>query len=110
MVFAHRLVWFLENGYLPGQIDHINGNRSDNRIENLRPATNRQNAYNKAAPKKKSALPRGVGTLRSGKYQARIRDNGEHVYLGTFNTPEEAEEAYIAHAKAIHGVFYQDKR
>lgn len=100
---AHRLAWLYVHARWPSdQLDHINGDRADNRIGNLRectPAENMQN-YGRHA-NKKSGLPPGVSPLR-GKYQAHISHSGKLHYLGLFLTPELASSAYLAAKAELH--------
>lgn len=91
---AHRLIWLYFYGNLPkGSLDHINGIRNDNRIENLRLATTRENGQNR----KEHRCGKLVGTKKttSGKWVARIKINNKSIYLGTYLTQEEAHEAYL---------------
>ena len=94
---AHRLAWLFVHGEWPKlQIDHINGKRSDNRIANLREATNAENGQNQL----------GRGVSRSGKrWEARIRLGGPQIRLGSFDTQEEAHAAYLAAKLALHRTF-----
>ena len=101
----HRLVWFFHNGAWPtAQIDHINGVRDDNRIENLREVTSGQNAQNIRAPQKNGRSGYlGVawrGAL--GKWRALIQVNGKRKELGCFDDPREAHAAYISAKRALH--------
>lgn len=96
----HRLIWFWHNGELPQFLDHINRNRLDNRIENLRPATVQQNAYNSI--KKNKNGYRGVTFHKpSGLYMA----FAAKTYLGYFKKPEDAAKAYDAHIRLVAGDF-----
>jgi len=103
MVLAHRLVWLYHYGYMPSeQIDHINGIRHDNRISNLRLATNKQNCQNtkQARVNNKSGF---LGVSPSGdKFISTIQKNGKQLYLGTFETKEEAHEAYLNEKRKLH--------
>ncbi len=102
--YAHRLAWFHSHGEWPqGHIDHIDGNRSNNAIANLREATAAQNAARR--PTKRSLAPsRGVFPQGPG-FVARLHHAGKRYYLGYFSTAEAARAAYEAKAKEIHGEF-----
>lgn len=73
-------------------VDHINGNALDNRKENLRVVTAQQNAFNRKG--KANGLPKGVKRTKYYRYEARICINSSYYYLGSYNTAEEAGEAY----------------
>lgn len=101
----HRVIWLWYYGFWPmDQIDHVNGCRSDNRLVNLRQCTN---ASNQHARPYASALkfPRGVRVQHSGRFQAQIQVAGRKISLGTYDTPEEAAEAYGRAAKRNYGDF-----
>lgn len=106
---AHRLAWFYVNGTWPKHIiDHINGNKSDNRIENLREATNGQNRANSKTTNKHGL--KGVRRLPWMKetdkcWQASIKYNKKVIYLGCYHTKEEAHFAYKEAAIRLHGEF-----
>lgn len=89
---AHRLAWFFVMGTWPtGQIDHINGMRTDNRIVNLRDVTPRQNSQNK----KHHRSGKLVGCrLLKGKWDTRIHYAGTTYYLGRYTTEQEANDVY----------------
>lgn len=101
---AHRIAWALVYGECPAEleIDHINGNRSDNRLANLRLATRRQNLAN--ARRINRSLPQGV-SYRSNGFFARIMFSGERITLGPFASADEAASAYIRAAVEHHGQF-----
>lgn len=102
---AHRIVWKMFYGAEPPLVlDHINRNPSDNRIINLRAATRSQNAAN-MEKWSKNGLPKGVRLTKEGRFQSVIKANGKQMCLGTFATMDEAADAYITTAKALHGAF-----
>ena len=72
-------------------VDHINEIKTDNRLENLQLITNRENT----SKSKRRDLPTGVTMSRHRKYVSRIRINGRIIHIGTFDTPEEAHQAYL---------------
>ncbi len=98
---AHRVAFAWVHGYWPThQVDHINGDKRDNRIANLREATNAQNAANSPRRKDNTSGFKGVRPARTaGKWWANIYVNGKIKYLGTFDTPEAAHEAYLKAAE-----------
>lgn len=102
--YAHRLAWLYTYGRWPCEmVDHKNGNRSDNRLSNLREATARQNAGNSRTRKtRKTPGSRGV-SLRNGQWVARIGPEGKH--LGRFSTEQEAATAFATAAKEYYGAF-----
>jgi len=104
--YAHRLAWlFIHKQWPHGIIDHINGNRSDNRICNLREVTTSQNIANTNATCAKSSLRGAHWSSEKGKWFSRIMFNGKTKYLGYFNSKEEAHNAYIIARRNLHGEF-----
>lgn len=105
---AHRLAWLWCYGELPPKgvdIDHINGDRDDNRIENLRLATRAQNNQNQKRRPSASGV-KGVHIQRGGRFSSCITPpNGNQMYLGTFDTKEAAHEAYNAAARKHFGEY-----
>lgn len=101
--YAHRLAWLAVHGVMPSaQIDHINGNRDDNRIDNLRLATNHQNAWN--AKRRRNVL-KGTTKYR-GRWVAGITVCGKRYHLGVFDNEHEAHAAYCAAARKHFGEFF----
>lgn len=102
---VHRLAWFYYYGDWPrAEIDHIDGNRTNNVISNLREATRAQNCQNKSRSSLSKIGVKGVG-FHNGAYRARINVNNKQIYLGHFKTIEEAHEAYCKAARELHGEF-----
>lgn len=101
-VFVHQIVWLMFNDELPEQIDHIDRQRTNNAIKNLREANNMTNQHNASMRKDNSSGVIGVHA-RNGRYQARIQCNGKRIQLGTFDTIEEASKAYQKGKETYHG-------
>jgi HNH endonuclease len=100
---AHRIIWFLHYGYWPEEIDHINRDKADNHIENLRECTRSQNQANK--PNIRNSDIRGVRLRENGKWQARVRINNKLISFGCHNTRREAAEKYNIEALKLFGKF-----
>ena len=92
---VHRVAWLLHHGVWPiGDIDHIDGNPSNNKIENLRDVPHNLNIQNrKSATAKNKTGFLGV-VKRRNKYAAQFHRNGKQIYLGLFSTAELAHKAY----------------
>lgn len=106
----HRLAWlYIYGAWPPDQIDHINGDRSDNRLENLRSATQSENIVNRKAQKNNELGIKGVCIKRGKKYSrpfiATIKKDGKKRTIGRFATPQEAAAAYAEEAKKQHKSF-----
>ena len=103
---VHRLIFLLHHGYLPEIIDHVNGITDDNRIENLRAATQSQNKSNRGKTKANTSGFKGVfKAQKPGKWRAQIKANGKSIGLGQFFNKEDAYKKYLQAAKKYHGEF-----
>jgi len=96
---AHHLAWFC-----PQIIDHRDGDPSNNRWTNLRPATRSQNAANQRRHRNNACGLKGVCSNRGG-WRATINKDGRRHHLGTFPTPHEAHAAYAKVARKLFGEF-----
>lgn len=95
--YAHRLAWLYVHGDMPKEIDHINRDRSDNRILNLRVVSRSENNMNRAEKPGRSGRP-GVWKNKVG-WAAFIRSGGKRRYLGNYPSIELASQAYEAAKK-----------
>lgn len=103
---AHRLIWTYLHGVIPDghEIDHINGDRKDNRPTNLRLVSRALNNQNRRTARRDSKTGFLGVTLhkRSGLYMARIKSGGKQNLIGYFKTAQEAHKAYLAKKREIH--------
>lgn len=101
---AHRVIWAIHHGAWPdGEIDHINGVRNDNRIENLRVVTSAENNQNRPMPKNNTSSVMGVNWHKhKSKWIAQIQCNGKNIHLGYFDSLDDASAAR-ADAEAKYG-------
>jgi len=104
---ASRLAWLWVYGEWPTAfIDHINGNKLDDRIANLRLATKSQNHANIGVRSNNTSGLKGASwSKRYSRWVAQIQFHGQHYFLGYFGTPKEAHEAYCRAAARLHGEF-----
>ena len=105
----HRLAWFLVHGTLPCLINHKNHIPYDNRIQNLEDVTKLHNNWDQVINKKNTSGYKGVHWHKNDKkWQAKISHKGKRIYIGNFNCPKEASEAYEAKAKELRGHRYRN--
>ena len=106
---VHRLIWLYHYGVWPdNQLDHINGIRDDNRIENLREATNQQNMFNRKSVKGSSSQYKGVSWNKQlKKWSANYKINSEQVRLGVFSDEIDAANAYDKATVELHGSYHK---
>lgn len=106
---VHRLIWKMAFGVEPDEIDHKNGDRADNRIENLRATTRSGNSQNRRILRNNTVGFKGVVFVsRLNRFKARIDVGGKRKSLGTYPTAAEAHAAYVAAAKMAYGEFAND--
>ena len=103
---GHRVAFALQHGHWPQFVDHINGNRSDNRAANLREANRSQNNCNASRREDNSSGFKGVKwNKKQGCWHAAIQHEGKRRHLGSFKSAELANAAYVDAAARLHGDF-----
>jgi HNH endonuclease/AP2 domain len=102
--YIHRLIWLWVYGeWPPMDIDHANLDRTDNRLSNLRLASESDNVHNQRCRNDNGF--KGVWRQKSGNWAAGITKDRKRIHLGTFPTPEQANDAYRVAAESMHGDF-----
>lgn len=102
-MYVHRVKFALKHGYFPRQVDHINGNRGDNRISNLRESDPQRNQENRRTSKKNRSGYRGV-FFADGKWRAQLRIKYRRIELGRYERKDDAAAAvreYLKREKAV---------
>jgi hypothetical protein len=103
---VHHIIWAMETGCWPSeQIDHHDQNKLNNRMSNLREATNAQNSCNRVNGKNSTGFKGVSFHKRQGKYNARIMKDGVSISLGSFDDPQYAAHEYNKAAIQMHGEF-----
>jgi hypothetical protein len=105
--YNHRLIWEHVHGAIPDgmQVDHINGDSSDNRIANLRLTTPKENTENQHRPRSDNTTSGVKGVTKrsdSNTWRAQIGHNGKRIHIGGFKTIADAQAAYAAAAAQLH--------
>jgi len=105
----HRIIYFLQHGYCPNIIDHIDGNRQNNNINNLREATSAKNNHNRKINKNNKTGVKGLSIYKETYWQLRIKKNGKYVFskyhLKTEKTKDECRILLENKRKELHGQF-----
>lgn len=105
-MYVHHVVFLLHHGFLPKRIDHKDGNSINNKIENLRAATQSQNIANSKLSKLSTSGYKGVTWRKdTEKWQAQLHCDGKHISLGSHATKEQAHEAYKVASSKYFGEF-----
>lgn len=103
---AHRLIFLMHHNWLPKEIDHVDTNPLNNKIENLRPATRSENSSNRGLMRNNTSGVKGVSWHKySNKWEASCQINKKRVKLGCFVSIEEAEKAVKSVREQLHGSF-----
>ena len=102
-IYAHHIVWLIVHGKLPTKsVDHINNERGDNRIKNLREATQSEQQKNHTITAANTSGANGTELMASGRWRAQIKVDGKSIQVGTYDTQKEAVAARKK-ADATHG-------
>ena len=104
ILYEHRFIWLINYGEWPDcQIDHINGDKSDNRISNLRLASVSENAENRCSYRNSKSGLMGASKVKGyDLWASKIVKNGNKIHLGYFKSPESAHAAYVKAKMCIH--------
>ena len=105
----HRLIYWMLHGYCPKYVDHIDGNKLNNKIENLRSATNQQNIFNQKIKKgSRSGYKNVIWDKRIKKWCVRFTINYKTKYIGLYTNLEKAIEVAKETRAKLHGDFARD--
>ena len=102
--YEHHLAWLYLHGYIPERIEHWDGNGTNNAEHNLRECTQSQNMCNKPSPVSEELRGAYLDTRR-GHWYSQIQYEGENVYLGRFDSAEEAHQAWLKASELLQGEF-----
>jgi hypothetical protein len=106
IILTHRIIFAMHNGYYPKIVDHINGIKNDNRIENLRECTQRENTYNQKLRKNNNSGYKNVSLIKNtSKWKVEIRINGVKKHFGCFDNLELANLVAEEARNKYHGEF-----
>lgn len=109
--YAHELIFFYMTGrWAYPEVDHENRDGLDNRWSNLREATRSEQSANRIVrPDKLKGAYRVAGSSSTRRWFSHIRKNGKKIYLGCFDTEQEAHDAFVEASKKMHGKFHRAK-
>jgi hypothetical protein len=109
--YAHRLAWLFVHGSMPdSQIDHVDGDKTNNRIANIRLATSSDNMCNRGAFRNKSGAVGVSWNSNSGKWIVQVAKGRKYCYGGLFDDFEDAKAAAVKLRESLHGEFTADAR
>lgn len=104
--YVHRLIWLMHHGELPDVIDHIDGDPSNNRIENLRAATISNNMQNSKLNKRNTSGIKGVHKCaKTGLWRGQVYAKGRTHHVGPFESLEQCGDAVKVLREQLHGEF-----
>ena len=106
MYRTHRIIFLMHHGYLPTEIDHIDGDKLNNKIENLRAANRSQNLLNKKISNKNTSGVKGVSWCKErNKWEVQMYVNGTKKFVGRFDDLDVAKAMAISFREKNHGEF-----
>lgn len=109
--YSHRLIYLMHYGYIPKYIDHKDGCRTNNLINNLRECTQQQNIFNSKVSKNNKLGYKGVSLHKqSNLYRAVYKYNGKQKLIGYFKSLQDAVIAYNKAIKDVHKEFYKSNQ
>lgn len=103
--YEHHLAWLYMNNEYPDEIDHVDGNRNNNAISNLRLCTRTQNCFNSNRSTGESGLKGAYLDKRNLQWYSKIQIGGQVKFLGNHDSAQEAHEAFMAAVELHHGEF-----
>lgn len=109
-IYSHRAIFLYHHGHLPKILDHINGIRNDNKVENLREVTSAQNAWNAKRKLGISGVKGVTWDKAQKKWMAQIKSNNKKINIGRFNCIKEAEAQYKKYLAEYHGEYTREKQ
>ena len=102
---VHRIIFLMHHGYIPEQVDHIDGDKLNNKIENLRPATAQQNSFNKKSCNPSSGYKNVAWNEECKKWQVQLQINGKKKYFGLYKDIELADLVAQEARNKYHGKY-----
>lgn len=105
-LLVHRVIFAIIYGYLPTVVDHVDRNRSNNNITNLREADFSTNIHNSSVSVVNTSGEKGVRLTKNNKYEARVAKRGVTYQVGTFESLDAATIALRAFREKLHGQFH----
>jgi hypothetical protein len=106
LLYAHRMIFVMFNNYEPNLVDHVDCNKQNNNIENLRECSALENSLNKSKNKNCTFLPKGIKFRKqTKKYQGRVMLHGKEYLTSCFTTVQDAQNELIKLRNNIHGNF-----
>jgi hypothetical protein len=109
LLLTHRIIFAMHHDYWPQYVDHIDNDKSNNKIENLRETTVHQNQWNRRLDCRNKSGIKGVSFDKNrNKWVAEIRNNNKKIFLGRFNSIADAEKTVKIARQQVHGEFARD--